>query len=54
MSGFAIRNPFFILFVCINILVLGVTSLNRMPVDMFPSMDNPVVVVATFYSGMPP
>ncbi len=25
-----------------------------MPVDMFPSMNIPVVVVATFYSGMPP
>ena len=25
-----------------------------MPVDMFPAMDIPVVVVATFYNGMPP
>jgi hydrophobic/amphiphilic exporter-1 (mainly G- bacteria), HAE1 family len=25
-----------------------------MPVDLFPSIDMPVVVVATFYSGMPP
>ncbi len=25
-----------------------------MPVDMFPSMNVPVVVVATFYPGMPP
>jgi multidrug efflux pump subunit AcrB len=25
-----------------------------MPVDMFPSMNAPVVIVATFYSGMPP
>jgi multidrug efflux pump subunit AcrB len=25
-----------------------------MPVDMFPAMNIPVVVVATFYSGMPP
>ena len=25
-----------------------------MPVDMFPTMNIPVVVVATFYSGMPP
>ena len=25
-----------------------------MPVDMFPSMNIPVVVVATFYAGMPP
>src|SRR5579859_3953443 len=25
-----------------------------MPIDMFPTMNIPVVVVATFYSGMPP
>ncbi len=25
-----------------------------MPVDLFPKIDMPVVVVATFYSGMPP
>ena len=25
-----------------------------MPVDLFPDIDIPVVVVATFYSGMPP
>src|SRR5581483_6917856 len=54
MSGFAIRNPYFIVVVCLIIAVLGVSSLTRMPVDMFPSMDIPVVVVATFYNGMPP
>src|SRR5712675_598315 len=54
MSGFAIRNPYFIVVVCLIISVVGVTSLARMPVDMFPSMNIPVVVVATFYSGMPP
>jgi multidrug efflux pump subunit AcrB len=31
-----------------------VTSLVRMPVDLFPSINLPEVVVATFYSGMPP
>ena len=36
------------------IAVVGVTSLVRMPVDMFPAMNIPVVVVATFYAGMPP
>ncbi len=25
-----------------------------MPIDMFPAINIPVVVVATFYSGMPP
>jgi multidrug efflux pump subunit AcrB len=54
MSRFAIRNPYFIVVVCLFIAVIGVTSLARMPVDMFPAMNIPVVVVATFYSGMPP
>src|SRR5450759_676565 len=54
MSGFAIRNPYFIVVLCLIVAVLGVSTLARMPVDMFPSMDIPVVVVATFYNGMPP
>jgi len=54
MSRFAIRNPYFIVVICLIISVVGVTSLARMPVDMFPAMNIPVVVVATFYSGMPP
>jgi multidrug efflux pump subunit AcrB len=54
MSGFAIRTPYLIIVVCLMIMVLGVSSVARMPVDMFPSMNVPVVVVATFYSGMPP
>jgi len=51
---FAINNPFFIIVVSLIILVVGSTSVSRMPVDMFPAMNIPVVVVATFYSGMPP
>ena len=54
MSRFAIHNPYFIVVVCLIIAVVGVTSLARMPIDMFPAMNIPVVVVATFYSGMPP
>ena len=34
--------------------VVGITSIARMPVDLFPAIKIPVVVVATFYSGMPP
>src|SRR6478672_11303284 len=54
MSRFAIRNPYFIVVFCLIVAVVGASSLARMPVDMFPSMDIPVVVVATFYNGMPP
>ena len=54
MSRFAIRTPYLIIVSCLIILVLGLSSIARMPVDMFPSMNVPVVIVATFYSGMPP
>jgi len=54
MSRFAIRNPYFIVVVCLVIAVIGASALVRMPVDMFPEINIPVVVVATFYSGMPP
>ena len=54
MPGFSIRNPYFIIVICLVLLVIGVTSIVRMPVDLFPPINLPEVVVATFYSGMPP
>ncbi len=54
MSGFSIRNPYFILVVCLIIVVVGTTSVVRMPVDLFPAIKIPEVVVATFFNGMPP
>ncbi len=54
MSRFSIRNPHFIVVICLALTVIGVTSLARMPVDLFPTINLPEVVVATFYSGMPP
>jgi hydrophobic/amphiphilic exporter-1 (mainly G- bacteria), HAE1 family len=54
VSRFSIRYPYLIVVVCLIVCVVGVTSLLRMPVDLFPPINIPVVVVATFYSGMPP
>ena len=54
MSRFAIRYPYLIIVICLITCVVGVTSLVRMPVDLFPPIKIPVVVVATFFSGMPP
>ena len=54
MSRFSIRNPHFIVVICLVLLVIGATSFARMPVDLFPTINLPQVVVATFYSGMPP
>jgi HAE1 family hydrophobic/amphiphilic exporter-1 len=54
MAGFSIRNPYFIMVCCLMIAIVGTVTLVRMPVDLFPPINIPVVVVATFYSGMPP
>jgi hydrophobic/amphiphilic exporter-1 (mainly G- bacteria), HAE1 family len=54
MARFSIRNPYFVVVVCLVIAVLGVSAWLRMPVDLFPNINMPQVVVATFYSGMPP
>jgi len=54
VSRFAIRYPYLIIVTCLIVCVVGVTCLVRMPVDLFPPINIPVVVVATFFSGMPP
>ena len=54
MSSFSIRNPYFIVVLCLALMVLGATAIVRTPVDLFPPINIPVVVVATFYNGMPP
>ncbi|HEY3840304.1 MAG TPA: efflux RND transporter permease subunit, partial [Bryobacteraceae bacterium] len=54
MSAFSIRNPYFIIVICLAVCILGIAAYSRMPVDLFPVINIPQVVVATFYSGMPP
>src|SRR5215469_13604514 len=54
MARFSLRYPYFIVVICLVALVLGVSSVVRMPVDLFPPINIPVVEVATFYNGMPP
>jgi multidrug efflux pump subunit AcrB len=54
MPTFSLRHPYFIIVLCLFICVLGITSIVQMPVDMFPPINIPVVLVATFYNGMPP
>ena len=54
MSFFAIKYPFFVLMACMIVVVVGIAAIIGMPVDLFPPVKIPVVVVATFYSGMPP
>jgi HAE1 family hydrophobic/amphiphilic exporter-1 len=54
MPRFSIRNPYFIIVCCLALAVIGINAFSRMPVDLFPPINLPEVVVATFYNGMPP
>jgi len=54
MPTFALRYPFFVLMLSLMVLLVGVVNVATIPVDLFPDIDIPVVVVATFFSGMPP
>src|SRR5512144_2573123 len=54
MAGFSLRNPHAIIVGALITTLLGLIAFARMPVDVFPDLKIPAVVVATFYSGMPP
>ena len=54
MTRFALRFPYLTIVVCLMVCLVGGTTLVQLPVDLFPAINIPVVVVATFYSGMPP
>jgi HAE1 family hydrophobic/amphiphilic exporter-1 len=54
MSRFSIQNPYLVIVISLMVVIVGLTCLVRMPVDLFPTINLPEVVVATSYNGMPP
>jgi multidrug efflux pump subunit AcrB len=48
----ALRRPFTVAAFCLVVLLLGLLSAGTMPVDIFPAIDIPVVVVVWNYPGM--
>ena len=54
MPSFSLRNPHTVIVGALIVAILGVTAFTSMPVDVFPNLKIPAVVVATFYPGMPP
>src|SRR5881628_1648527 len=50
----ALRNRIGILMLSLAMVVLGATSLSRLPVDLFPQIQVPVAFVGVIYKGAPP
>ncbi|MFT3707268.1 MAG: efflux RND transporter permease subunit [Archangium sp.] len=54
MSRFALHNPLAVLLVCVAMMVFALVVVPRLPVDTFPELTPPVLVVGTAASGMGP
>ncbi|MCP4165829.1 MAG: efflux RND transporter permease subunit [Chloroflexi bacterium] len=50
----SIRNPVFTTMLMLLLVVLGLVSYLRMPVDLFPDISFPIVAVTTVYPGAGP
>jgi hydrophobe/amphiphile efflux-1 (HAE1) family protein len=54
LTRLALRNPVLILMMSLMAIVLGLVSLQRLSVDLFPEINLPNVRIATFYAGAGP
>src|SRR5262249_11412153 len=50
----ALRRPFTILVIVVGVALRSVLAITRMPVDIFPNLNLPVIYVAQPYGGMDP
>lgn len=54
LADLSIKRPVFITAIVVILLVVGLMSLRKMPVDMFPNVTFPIVMVNTIYAGAGP
>ncbi len=54
LSKFAVKRPVTITMLMLVIVLLGVVSFTRLPLDLMPDIEIPVSIVSTSYSGAGP
>jgi CzcA family heavy metal efflux pump len=54
LTRLALRNPVLIAMVTLATILLGMVSLERLPIDLFPNINLPVLRVGTLYPGAGP
>ena len=50
----ALRRPYTFIVLAMLIVLMGVSTILKMPADMFPQIDIPVVAAIWNYTGLPP
>lgn len=49
----ALRRPYTFVVMSLLIIILGAVTVRRMPVDIFPAIDIPVIAIVWTYGGLP-
>jgi len=49
--GNAVRRPITTIMIFVALMVMGIYSLNKLPIDFYPDIDFPAISVITTYSG---
>ncbi|CAN5564045.1 efflux RND transporter permease subunit [soil metagenome] len=50
----ALRRPYTFVVMAMGILLMGILTILRMPTDIFPEIDIPVISIVWSYGGLPP
>lgn len=54
LTGVSVKKPVTILMITFIVIILGAVSLTRLPIDLLPKIEVPIIVVSTSYSGVGP
>lgn len=54
LAGISVKKPVTILMITLIVIILGVVSLSRLPIDLLPQIEYPVAIVSTTYQGVGP
>lgn len=49
--GNAVRRPITTIMIFVGLMVMGIYSLNKLPIDFYPDIDFPAISVVTTYNG---
>ena len=51
VAGMSVKRPVTTVMLMLIAVLLGLVSLNRLPVDLYPEIEVPVAIVSVDYSG---
>ena len=54
IAEFAVKRPVLTIMCSFLVLLMGIVSLSRLPIELFPDMTRPVITISTNYDDAGP